>query len=155
MGIILDAELTLATPEKLWLSTGLRALDHAIGEHPSFSPTLDLHGGTHIYATENLYRPLVSPPIKHLCYAAIADLFTNLPKSKADPQDVAVRQKLQIASWMSIWPQTREKHTFAQTIYMDHRPSSNLPSPLAHLVSPTLSGTNSARDMVYHTASLP
>ena len=32
-GIILDAELTLATPERLWLSTGLRALDHAVGEH--------------------------------------------------------------------------------------------------------------------------
>lgn len=30
-GIILDAELTLATPERLWLSTGLRALDHAVG----------------------------------------------------------------------------------------------------------------------------
>ena len=31
-GIILDAELTLATPERLWLSTGLRALDHAVGK---------------------------------------------------------------------------------------------------------------------------
>ncbi|EEB86737.1 hypothetical protein MPER_16198, partial [Moniliophthora perniciosa FA553] len=29
-GIILDAELTLATPERLWLSTGIRALDHAV-----------------------------------------------------------------------------------------------------------------------------
>ncbi|KAG6908034.1 hypothetical protein DXG01_006453 [Tephrocybe rancida] len=28
-GIILDAELTLATPERLWLSSGTRALDHA------------------------------------------------------------------------------------------------------------------------------
>ncbi|KAI0779924.1 iron-containing alcohol dehydrogenase [Fomes fomentarius] len=89
-GIILDAELTLATPERLWLSTGLRALDHAV---------------------ENLYRPLVPPPIKHLCYAALADLFTYLPKSKADPQDVAVRQKLQIASWMSLWPLKLEKYS--------------------------------------------
>ena len=32
-GIILDAELTLATPERLWLSTGIRALDHAIGAY--------------------------------------------------------------------------------------------------------------------------
>jgi len=29
--VILDAELTLPTPERLWLSTGLRALDHAVG----------------------------------------------------------------------------------------------------------------------------
>src|SRR4028119_227447 len=38
--VILDAEVTLYTPEKLWLSTGIRALDHAIEgflgpkEHP-------------------------------------------------------------------------------------------------------------------------
>ncbi|KAH9914025.1 iron-containing alcohol dehydrogenase [Fomitopsis serialis] len=44
-GIILDAELTLATPERLWLSTGMRAVDHAV---------------------ENLYRPLIPPPVKYL-----------------------------------------------------------------------------------------
>lgn len=33
-GIILDAELTLATPERLWLSTGMRAVDHAVGQYP-------------------------------------------------------------------------------------------------------------------------
>jgi alcohol dehydrogenase class IV len=32
-GIILDAELTLATPERLWLSTGIRALDHCVGKY--------------------------------------------------------------------------------------------------------------------------
>ncbi|KAI0633701.1 iron-containing alcohol dehydrogenase [Trametes polyzona] len=89
-GIILDAELTLATPERLWLSTGLRALDHAV---------------------ENLYRPLVPPPLKYLCYAAIADLFKYLPESKANPQSIEARQKLQIASWMSLWPLRLEKHT--------------------------------------------
>ena len=30
-GIILDAELTLPTPERLWLSSGMRTLDHAVG----------------------------------------------------------------------------------------------------------------------------
>ncbi|KAK0461176.1 uncharacterized protein EV420DRAFT_1619642 [Desarmillaria tabescens] len=62
-GVILDAELTLPTPERLWLSTG----------------------------------------IQNLCYVTqrIADLFTYLPVSKANPQDVVVRQKLQIASWMT------------------------------------------------------
>ncbi|EIW63198.1 iron-containing alcohol dehydrogenase [Trametes versicolor FP-101664 SS1] len=88
-GIILDAELTLATPERLWLSTGIRALDHAV---------------------ENLYRPLVAPPLKHLCYAALVDLFKYLPLSKANPQAVDVRQKLQLASWMSIWPLQLERY---------------------------------------------
>ncbi|KAH8119644.1 alcohol dehydrogenase IV [Phellopilus nigrolimitatus] len=82
-GIILDAELTLPTPERLWLSTGLRALDHAV---------------------ESLYRPGVPHPVKVLCYAAIAELFTYLPLSKAHPTDVAVRQRLQVAAWMSLWP---------------------------------------------------
>ncbi|GJE95880.1 alcohol dehydrogenase IV [Phanerochaete sordida] len=88
--IILDAKLTLATPERLWLSTGMRAVDHAV---------------------ENLYRPQVPPPLKHLGYAALADLFVNLPLSKANPEDVNVRQKLQIAAWMSLWPQRFEKYS--------------------------------------------
>ncbi|KAI6046103.1 alcohol dehydrogenase IV [Pisolithus marmoratus] len=88
-GIILDAELTLATPEKLWLSTGLRALDHAV---------------------ESLYRPGVAPPLKVLCYAAIADLFTYLPQSQVEPNNLDVRQRLLIAAWMSMWPMKVEKH---------------------------------------------
>lgn len=88
-GIILDAELTLATPEKLWLSTGLRALDHAV---------------------ESLYRPGVAPPLKVLCYAAISDLFTNLPLSQAEPNSLDVRQRLLIAAWMSLWPMRVEKY---------------------------------------------
>ncbi|KAG6334253.1 hypothetical protein ID866_4844 [Astraeus odoratus] len=87
-GIILDSELTLATPEILWLSTGLRALDHAV---------------------ESLYRPGVALPLKALCYSAIADLFTCLPLSKARPGDLEVRQKLMIAAWMSFWPMERHR----------------------------------------------
>ncbi|KAJ3554504.1 hypothetical protein NM688_g3074 [Phlebia brevispora] len=82
-GIILDAKLTLATPARLWLSTGIRAVDHAV---------------------EGLYRPLVPPPLKYLYYAGLADLFKYLPESKANPQSIEARQKLQIASWMSLWP---------------------------------------------------
>ncbi|PCH43470.1 alcohol dehydrogenase IV [Wolfiporia cocos MD-104 SS10] len=79
--IIMDAELTLATPERLWLSTGMRAL-----------------------CPEILNRPLVPPPVKHLCYAALADLFKYLPECKANPEAVSVRQKLQLVAWMSYWP---------------------------------------------------
>ncbi|KAF9566696.1 alcohol dehydrogenase IV [Agrocybe pediades] len=96
-GIILDAELTLSTPERLCkaqnrgrLSTGIRALDHTV---------------------EQLYRPLVSHPVKVLCYAAMADLFKYLPESKADPANIEARQRLQIASWMSLWPMKLEKYS--------------------------------------------
>ncbi|THH09439.1 hypothetical protein EW145_g2009 [Phellinidium pouzarii] len=86
-GIILDAELTLPTPERLWLSTGIRALDHAVGE------------------------PIVPHPVKVLCYAAIAELFTFLPLSRADPTDVAARQRLQVAALMSLWPLKMETYS--------------------------------------------
>ena len=53
---------------------------------------------------------MIPPPIKYLCYAALVDLFKYLPASKANPQAVDVRQKLQIASWMSLWPIKLEKY---------------------------------------------
>ncbi|KAK7675961.1 hypothetical protein QCA50_021074 [Cerrena zonata] len=89
-GIILDAEVTLATPDRLWLSTGIRSLDHAV---------------------ENLYRPLIPPPLKYMCYPAIVDLFKYLPLSKAHPENIEYRQKLQLASWMSIWPVKLERYS--------------------------------------------
>ncbi|KAG1867345.1 alcohol dehydrogenase IV [Suillus subluteus] len=88
-GIILDGELTLSTPEQLWLSSGMRALDHAV---------------------ENLYRPGVPLPMKKLCHAAIADLFRFLVLSKKDSKDLVARQRLQVASWMSLWPREVKMH---------------------------------------------
>ncbi|KAJ7725073.1 iron-containing alcohol dehydrogenase [Mycena metata] len=89
-GIILDAELTLPTPSRLWLSTGIRAVDHAV---------------------ENLYRPLVPHPCKILCFSALADFFKYLPISKADPTDIEARQRLLVAAWMSLWPTRFEKYS--------------------------------------------
>ncbi|KAL5484781.1 hypothetical protein ACEPAI_7423 [Sanghuangporus weigelae] len=86
-GVILDAELTVSTPERLWLSTGMRALDHAV---------------------ENLYRKGVPYPFKVLSYDALSILFSWLPLSKSQPIDLTIRQKLQIAAWMSRWPLQQE-----------------------------------------------
>ena len=78
--VIYDAELTLATPMQLWLSTGIRALDHAVegylavGEHP-FNDVMALE--------------------------AIRRLFSSLPRAKAVPDDVAVRTENQLAAWFS------------------------------------------------------
>ncbi len=78
--VILDAEATLYTPEKLWLSTGIRALDHAIegflskGEHPIEDVT-GLEGAKRLVA--------------------------YLPRSKETQEDVEVRHELQLASWMA------------------------------------------------------
>ena len=78
--IIYDPKLTLHTPENLWLSTGVRALDHAV---------------------ENLYRPGACPPMSQMAVSALRDLFSYLPQSKADSQNITARGHLQIAAWMS------------------------------------------------------
>ena len=78
--VILDPEATLFTPEKLWLSTGIRALDHAVegflfgGEHPV----------TDVTGLEGARR-----------------LMEYLPRSRDEPEDVAVRLELQIAAWLA------------------------------------------------------
>jgi maleylacetate reductase len=78
--VIYDAELTMATPMELWLSTGIRALDHAVegfladGEHP-FNDVMALEG--------------------------IRRLFESLPRAKAAPTDVGVRTENQLAAWFS------------------------------------------------------
>jgi maleylacetate reductase len=78
--VIYDAQLTLATPMALWLSTGIRALDHAVegflaeGEHP-FNDVMALE--------------------------AIRRLFESLPRAKASPHDLDVRTENQLAAWFS------------------------------------------------------
>ena len=78
--VIYDAEVTLATPMALWLSTGIRALDHAVegfmanGDHP-FSDVMALE--------------------------AIRRLFDSLPRAKAAPTDAGVRTENQLAAWFS------------------------------------------------------
>lgn len=78
--VIYDPELTLWTPLELWLSTGIRALDHAVegflaeGEHP-FNDVMALE--------------------------AIGRLFSSLPRAKAAPSDLGVRSENQLAAWFS------------------------------------------------------
>lgn len=79
--VVYDAELAVGTPLDLWLSTGIRALDHAVegflagGEHP-FNDVLALE--------------------------AVRRLFRTLPEAKERPDDVAVRGENQLAAWFSM-----------------------------------------------------
>ncbi|MDQ4105844.1 MAG: iron-containing alcohol dehydrogenase [Actinomycetota bacterium] len=78
--VILEPEVTVFTPERLWLSTGIRALDHAVegvlygGEHPI----------TDVTGLEGMRR-----------------LFEYLPRSKRYLEDLEVRAELQVAAWLS------------------------------------------------------
>jgi alcohol dehydrogenase len=78
--VILDPQVTLPTPMWLWLSSGLRSLDHAI---------------------ETLYSPGDHPVNDVLAIRAIQSLFECLPRSRAEPEDLESRQRCQIAAWMS------------------------------------------------------
>jgi maleylacetate reductase len=78
--IILDAEVTLFTPEKLWLSTGIRALDHAV---------------------EGFLGPKEHPIEDVMGLEGARRLVAYLPRSKEAPEDVEVRHELQLASWMA------------------------------------------------------
>jgi len=81
-GVILDAALTLPTPARLWLSSGIRALDHAV---------------------ETLLAPGAHPINDVLALEAIRALFRYLPRSKEEPNDLDARTELQLAAWMSFF----------------------------------------------------
>ena len=78
--VVLDPEATVFTPDTLWLSTGVRALDHAIegflygGDHPV----------TDVTGLEGARR-----------------LLAYLPISRREAEDLEVRLELQLASWLA------------------------------------------------------
>ena len=78
--VILDPEFTVPTPETLWLSTGIRALDHAVEGF--------LYGGPH--------------PITDVTgLEGARRLVAYLPRSREEPGDVEVRSELQVAAWLA------------------------------------------------------
>ena len=79
--VILDPEVTRHTPMWLFLSTGIRAVDHCVegvcsNESTEFTNASALHG--------------------------LAMLARGLPKVKADPSDMKARLDCQIGSWLSM-----------------------------------------------------
>ena len=79
--VILDPAATVHTPEWLWLSTGIRAVDHAVEDLCS-SNAKPFSDGTSFHALRLLGR--------------------GLRAVKADPSDLPARLDCQLGSWMSI-----------------------------------------------------
>jgi alcohol dehydrogenase class IV len=79
--VILDPELTLATPQWLWNSSGIRAVDHAV---------------------EALCSTTAHPFTDALAVHALRMLSRFLRMSNAAPEDLAARLQCQIAAWMSV-----------------------------------------------------
>ena len=81
--VVLDPAVTVHTPEWLWLSTGIRAVDHCVegicsGEANPYGDAQALHG--------------------------LMLLSRGLPRVKADPSDLEARLDCQIGSWLSMAP---------------------------------------------------
>jgi maleylacetate reductase len=79
--VILDPAVTVHTPEWLFLSTGIRAVDHAVEDICSINPT-PFSDGTSMQALRLLSR--------------------GLPAVKARPADLDARLDCQLGAWMSI-----------------------------------------------------
>lgn len=78
--VILDPAITLHTPEWLWLSTGIRGVDHAV---------------------EALCSVDAYPYCDGLALHALRLFAEGLPRTKASPQDLPARLLCQQASWLA------------------------------------------------------
>jgi maleylacetate reductase len=78
--VLFDAELSLETPLELWLSTGIRAVDHAV---------------------ETLYAAGSHPFQDTLALEALRRLQSSLLRTRAAPGDVSARTESQLGAWFS------------------------------------------------------
>jgi len=81
ISVILDPAPTVHTPEWLWLSTGIRAFDHAVESFCSLDANAYTDGAV---------------------LQALKLLGQNLPRVKAEPGDLEARLNCQIAAWLSM-----------------------------------------------------
>ena len=78
--VILDPAVTLHTPEWLWLSTGIRAIDHAVEGLCSIEP---------------------SPLVEATALQALRLLSRSLEKTQQDPADLTARLESMQGAWLS------------------------------------------------------
>jgi maleylacetate reductase len=83
VSVVLDPAITRHTPEWLWLSTGIRSVDHA---------------------AETLGSLQSNDYCDGIADSALRLLAEGLPRVKADPDDMEARLKCQIGAWQSMLP---------------------------------------------------
>ncbi len=79
--IVLDPDMTVGTPDWLWLSTGVKALDHCIER---------------LYCAGN--QPAIDAPV----LAAAELLFNHLPRSREGAGDSDARLQCLVGAWLSM-----------------------------------------------------
>jgi alcohol dehydrogenase class IV len=83
IAVVLDPWIPRHTPEWLWLSTGIRAVDHAV---------------------ETLVSAYTNPYFDGLAESGLKLLADALPRLKRDPADDEARLNAQIGAWQAIVP---------------------------------------------------
>lgn len=78
---VLDPEIASLTPRELWLTTGVRAIDHIV---------------------EGFYSSRHGPHTDALLLEALQTLSTDLVASGDDPTDLELRERCQVAAWLAI-----------------------------------------------------
>src|SRR5438552_15794531 len=78
--IILDPAITRYTPEKLWLGSGTRAMDHGI---------------------EAICSIRANPLVDSVCLSGLRFLYDGLLRTKENPGDEQARLNCQFGSWLS------------------------------------------------------
>ena len=81
--VVFDPAVTVHTPEWLWLSTGIRAVDHCV---------------------EGICSPEANPFADAQALHGLALLTRGLPRVKADPKNLEARLDCQMGSWLSMGP---------------------------------------------------
>lgn len=79
--VVLDPAMTTATPPQLWLSTGMKAVDHAV---------------------EQLVGPTRAPYADALAAEGLKRLARSLPATAADPADLDARFDAQLGMWLAM-----------------------------------------------------
>jgi maleylacetate reductase len=78
--VVLDPELSLHTPLWLWISTGMRSVDHAV---------------------ESFYSPQGNPFVDGTALQALGILPNALRRTKANPGDLEARADCQTGMWLA------------------------------------------------------
>jgi len=78
--IILDSSITKYTPEKLWLGSGTRAMDHGIEAICSVRP---------------------NALVDAVCLQGLRYLYAGLRRTRSNPDDQEARLNCQLGSWLS------------------------------------------------------
>jgi maleylacetate reductase len=81
--VVLDPAVTVHTPEWLFLSTGIRAVDHCV---------------------EGICSNEANPYADAQALRGLSLLARGLPRMKADPSDLAARLDCQMGAWLSMGP---------------------------------------------------